>query len=242
MSGSRPLIGLGAGIERARSGPWDSVATMLPRSYALAVQAAGAVALLLPPDATVAESPDDLLDTLDGLILAGGGADVGPDRYGAAAHPNTDARSPERDEFELALARRALERDLPLLGVCRGMQVLNVALGGTLAQHLPDTVGDTRHNHTPGQFADHEVQLEPGSLAARVAGGERVAVKSHHHQGVDLLGDGLRATGWSIGDDVLEAVELPDRRFALGLLWHPEEDPESSVVGSFVAEVGSVRA
>jgi putative glutamine amidotransferase len=122
------------------------------------------------------------------------------------------------------------------------MQVLNVALGGTLAQHLPDTVGDTRHNHTPGQFADHEVRLEPGSLAARVAGGERVAVKSHHHQGVDLLGDGLRATGWSIGDDVLEAVELPDRRFALGLLWHPEEDPESSVVGSFVAEVGSVRA
>ncbi len=138
---------------------------MLPRSYATAVQAAGGLALLLPPDQVVAEAPDPLLDRLDALILAGG-SDVDPATYGAAPHPETGGTWPERDRFEVALARGALEREMPLLGVCRGMQIVNVALGGTLVQHLPDALGSDEHRHTPGAFADHEVRLEPGSLAA----------------------------------------------------------------------------
>ena len=113
---------------------------------------------------------------------------------------------------------------MPVLGVCRGMEILNVALGGTLVQHLPDTVGSNEHRHTPGAFGDHEVRLEPDSLAARAAGAERLAVRSHHHQGVDELGEGLVASGWSVSDDVVEAIELPGHRFALGVLWHPEEE------------------
>ncbi len=165
---SRCAIGICAALERARWGPWEDTVTMLPRSYATAVQAAGGLALLLPPDQAVAEAPDPLLDRLDALILAGG-SDVDPATYGAAPHPETGGTWPERDRFEVALARGALERDMPLLGVCRGMQIVNVALGGTLVQHLPDTLGGDEHRHTPGAFADHEVRLEPGSLAAGAA-------------------------------------------------------------------------
>lgn len=206
---------------------------MLPRSYDTAVQAAGALALLLPPDETVAEAPDPLLDRLDGLILAGG-SDLDPPTYGAAPHPQTGGARPERDRFELALARRALERDMPLLGVCRGMEILNIALGGTLVQHLPEAVGSDEHRRVPGAFGEHEVRLAPGSLAAAAAGGERLVVKSHHHQGVGELGDGLVPSGWSVSDDLVEAIELPGRRFALCVLWHPEEDDRSRVIASLV--------
>jgi putative glutamine amidotransferase len=234
-------IGVCAALERARWGPWDDTVTMLPRSYATAVQAAGGMALLLPPDEAVTDAPDPLLDRIDALILAGG-SDLDPAAYGSARHPETSDAWPERDRFELALARRALERDMPLLGVCRGMEVLNVALGGTLVQHLPDTVGSNEHRHTPGAFGDHEVRLEPDSLAARAAKAERLAVRSHHHQGVDQLGEGLVASGWSVSDDVVEAIELPGHRFALGVLWHPEEDDDGGVIASLVeaarSEVG----
>jgi putative glutamine amidotransferase len=235
-------IGICAALERVRWGPWEDTVTMLPRSYATAVQAAGGMALLLPPDEAAVETPDPLLERVDALIL-GGGSDVDPATYGAARHPEMSDTWPERDRFELALARRALERDMPLLGVCRGMEILNVALGGTLVQHLPDTVGSNEHRHTPGAFGDHEVRLEPGSLAARAAGAERLAVRSHHHQGVDELGEGLVASGWSVSDDVVEAIELPSgHRFALGVLWHPEEGDESGVIASLVeaarSEVG----
>jgi putative glutamine amidotransferase len=231
-------IGICAALERARWGPWEDTVTMLPRSYATAVQAAGGLALLLPPDQAVAEAPDPLLDRLDALILAGG-SDVDPATYGAAPHPQTGGTWPERDRFEVALARGALERDMPLLGVCRGMQIVNVALGGTLAQHLPDTLGGDQHRHTPGAFADHAVRLKPGSLAAAVAAADPaddyvVAVKSHHHQGLDELGEGLVASGWSVSDDLVEAIELPGHRFALCVLWHPEEDQESGVIASLV--------
>jgi putative glutamine amidotransferase len=230
---TRPVIGIATGLEEASWGAWTLLCNVSPRSYSLSVQAAGGMALLLPPDDAAAERPDDMLDRLDGLMLAGG-SDVDAGSYGARPHRETSGSRPERDRFELALAHRALEREMPVLGVCRGMQVLNVACGGTLVQHLPELVGSERHRHTAGAFGDHEVRLEPRTLAARAVGAERTTVKSHHHQGVDELGEGLVASGWAIDDDVVEAIELPGRRYGLGVLWHPEEDERSRVVASLV--------
>ena len=235
---SRHAIALCAPVERARWGPWETDAIVLPHSYALSVLAAGALPLLVAPDEQAAESPDDVLDRVDALLLAGG-VDLDPRSYGAEPDRHTSDTTPERDGFEIALARRALERDMPVLGICRGMQLLNVACGGTLEQHLPDRLGHEEHRHTPGAYADHEVSLEPGSLAARAAGTERCAVKSHHHQGVAELGEGLVASGHSLPDGVIEAVEHPDHRFALGVLWHPEEDRSSRVIAALAEEVRS---
>ena len=206
---------------------------MVQRTYAAAVQEAGALALVLPPDESAEQEPDPLLDRIDGLILAGG-TDVDPVSYGAQRHRDTGATCPERDRFEIALARRAIQRGLPVLGACRGMQILNVALGGTLHQHLPDLTGSELHRRTPGSFADHPVRLQEGSLAARAVGAEHALVKSHHHQGVARLGEGLAATAWSVGDDVTEAIELPGDRYVLGVLWHPEEDEANRVIASLV--------
>lgn len=223
-------------MEEACWGPWRVVCHLTPCSYSQAVQRAGGVALLLPPDERMTEEPDALLDILDGLMLAGG-SDVDARSYGATPHPETEGtRRPERDRFEITLARRALKRDLPLLAICRGMQVLNVAGGGTLTQHLPETIGHDAHRHTPGVFSDHSVRLEPASLAARAVGTQSTAVKSHHHQGLDKVGAGLVASGWSDGDGVVEAIENPERRFALGVLWHPEEDQRSRVIAALVEE------
>jgi putative glutamine amidotransferase len=228
-----PTIGICAAIERVRRDPWDEVVTMVQRTYPAAVQRAGGIALVLPPDEAALDTPDPFLDRVDALLLAGG-ADVDPATYGSTRHPKTGSTWPERDRFEVALIGRALERAMPVLGVCRGMQIVNVALGGTLVQHLDDVIGSDRHRHTPGAFGDHEVRLAAGSLAARTAGAERLVVKSHHHQGVDSLGGGLIPTGWSVEDELVEAIELPDHRFALGVLWHPEEDVASRVIGSLV--------
>ncbi|MEJ7789022.1 MAG: gamma-glutamyl-gamma-aminobutyrate hydrolase family protein [Thermoleophilaceae bacterium] len=227
------VVGILSAVEKVRWGAWEETVVMVPRSYARSVQDAGALAVLLPPDDVVAEAPDAMLDRLDAIVLAGG-SDVDPTSYGARPHPETKGTWPERDRFELGVVHRALEREIPVLGICRGMQMLNVAAGGTIAQHLPDVLGHSDHRHTPGTYGDHSVRLEPGSLAEEAAGAERLAVKSHHHQGADELGEGVVATGWSETDGVIEAIELPACRFALGVLWHPEEDIQSRVVGSLV--------
>jgi putative glutamine amidotransferase len=150
---------------------------------------------------------------------------------------------PERDTFEIALARRAMERDLPMLGICRGMQLMNVAQGGTLHQHLPDTHGHHEHRRVLGTFdgADHDVRLAAGSLAARAAGEELHGTKSHHHQGVDRVGEGLEVTGWSAIDDLPEAIEMPGRRFALAVQWHPEVDETSRLIAALVEEAAQAR-
>jgi putative glutamine amidotransferase len=230
VSGERPVIGICAAIETAKWAAWEVVVNLSPRTYSLAVQRAGGVALILPADDVIAESPDELLDLVDGLILAGG-SDIDPGSYGARPEPETRGTWPERDRFEIALGTRALERDMPVLGICRGMEMINVIQGGTLKQHL----GLELHRHTPGVFTDHRVRLEPGSLAERVVGAEHTEVKSAHHQGLDVVGEGVVVSGHA-DDGVVEAIELPDRSFAVGVLWHPEEDERSRVVGALVEE------
>ena len=211
----RPVIGICASVERARWTYWDEEAAVLSMNYVRQVQEAGGIAILLAPD----PHPEELLRLLDGLLLTGG-ADIGD--------------VPERDAFELAIAAAALEADVPVLGVCRGMQVMNVARGGTLIEHLPDKVGHEDHRLTPGAFGDHDVRLQQGSLAQRVAREAVHPTKSHHHQGVDAVGEGLEVTGWATVDDLPEAIEDPTKRFALGVQWHPEADETSPVIAALV--------
>ena len=235
----RPLIGVCAAVETATFGVWkDEPATLLPLSYARAIHGAGGMMALLPPDRRATEDPADLLDRLDALVL-GGGADIDAESQGVEAHPETVGTNPDRDNFEIALARAALERGLPLLGVCRGMQVLNVACGGTLDQHLPERLGHDRHRPLPGTWAEHDVRIEPGSLAARATGTEHLTVKSHHHQGVDAVPDSLAATAWATDDQTVEAIESADGEFALGVLWHPEEDANDRVIPTLVSTASS---
>ena len=238
----RPTVGICAGLEHASWGVWGRNAVLLPHEYLTALQRAGALALMIPPDERLVDDPDEVLDLLDGLVLAGG-ADIDPSAYGAPPHPETSGTVPERDGPELALARRAVERDMPVLGICRGMQLLNVAYGGTLLQHVPDLVGDDEHRRNPGSFegSDHDVRLTPGSLAARAAAEEVHVTKSHHHQAIEVVGEGLDVTGWSTLDDLPEAIEDPCRRFVLGVQWHPEADDASQVIAALVAEADAYR-
>jgi putative glutamine amidotransferase len=238
----RPVIGLCAALERAQWSVWDQQAALLPRSYITAVQQAGGLAVMLVPDPELVAEPEEALRLIDGLMLTGG-ADIDPSSYGAARHPETVDTVPERDEFEIALARAAIERDLPVLGICRGMQLINVACGGTLLQHLPERFGHHEHRRVVGSFdgADHDVLLEEGSLAALAAGELRHATKSHHHQGVEELGEGLVVSGSATLDGLAEAIERPDRRFVLGVQWHPEADTASRVIEAFVSAAARER-
>jgi len=231
---ARPLIGVCAAVEQASFGVWkDEPAVLLPLSYARAIHGAGGMMAMLPPDRRASEDPAELLDRLDALVL-GGGADIDPEVQGAEPHPETVGSNPDRDRFEIALAVGALERGIPLLGVCRGMQVLNVACGGTLDQHIPERLGHDRHRPIPGTWAEHEVRIEPGSVAASAAGAERLTVKSHHHQGLDRIAETLTPSAWATDDDTVEAIESSDGEFVLGVLWHPEEDPEDHVIPKLV--------
>jgi putative glutamine amidotransferase len=242
MSERRAAIGICTALARARWGVWERDAALLAVEYISAIQRAGGLALMLPPDDHFEQDPDEVLDLLDGLILAGGN-DIDPGCYGAEAHPETLHLVPERDHAELALTRRAVARDLPVLGICRGMQLINVAFGGTLSQHLPEELGHEEHRRTPGSFddADHDVRLTPDSLAARAAGELLHGTKSHHHQGVEAIGAGLEVTGHSVLDDLPEAIEAPDRRFVLGVQWHPEADERSRIVGALVEHAAEFR-
>ena len=243
MPDSRPVIAVLTQITDASYGVWSQPSVVLPAGYVTELQRAGAIAIALSPDGYLVDHPDELLDRIDGVILSGGG-DLDPATYGAQRHPETALVSPERDAFELALTRRAVERDLPVLGVCRGMQVLNVAFGGTLLQHLPEHFGHAAHRRVAGSFdgADHDVRLTDGSLAARAAGGLQHGTKSHHHQGIDQVGEGLVATGIASLDQLVEALELPERRFVLGVQWHPEADERSRVIGALARAAEQARS
>lgn len=235
----RPLIGVCAAVEKASFGVWkDEPAALLPLSYARAIHGAGGMMAMLPPDRRASEDPNELLDRIDGLVL-GGGADIDADSQGVEAHPETIGTNPDRDRFEIALAQRALERGIALLGVCRGMQILNLACGGTLDQHLPERLGHDRHRPVPGVWAEHDVRIEPGSLAAAAAGTELLTVKSHHHQGVDSVPDPLSPSAWATDDDSVEAIESADGEFVLGVLWHPEEDLQDRVIPTLVERARS---
>lgn len=225
-----PRIGATTYREPAQWGVWDEPADLLPATYAAAVRSAGAVALLLPP--APVEHAASALDAIHGLLIAGG-ADVEPARYGADRDARTGAARADRDEWELALVRAALDRDVPVLAVCRGMQILNVALGGDLVQHLPDAVGSELHCPTVGEHGRHAVDLADGTLLAGVFGG-RAEVATYHHQAVGRLGTGLVATGWA-EDGVVEAVELPSRGWVVGVQWHPEAHAGENLFAAFVA-------
>jgi putative glutamine amidotransferase len=233
----RPVVGITTYVEPARWGYWDLEAALIPSDYVNAVQQAGGRPLLVPP---VEDGIEETLEALDGIVFTGG-SDIDPVEYGAEAHPETFGVRPERDRAELALLTAALERDMPVLGICRGIQVLNVARGGDLDQHLPDVVGHERHKHNPpGIFADHEVAIEPGTKLASLLGGAH-GVKSHHHQGLRQLGEGLVEAARA-DDGTVEAIEDPNRRFALGVLWHPEAGDNMRLFEALVQEAAAYRA
>jgi putative glutamine amidotransferase len=200
-------------------------------SYVSAVQRTGSIALILPIDA---RAPEALLERIDGLMLIGG-ADIDPASYGEARDPATEATYPERDAFELALMRGAIEREMPVLGICRGMQLINVAFGGTLIQDLTGPDGSNAHRKSLGSFdgTDHEVELDPGSLVSTACAEQLHVARCHHHQGVDRVGEGLTVSGRAVIDGLPEAIEASDGRWLLGVQWHPEADERSRLFGDF---------
>lgn len=220
-----PLIGITTYLERAQTGVWDVPAAFLPKLYLDAVTDAGGIAVLLPPQPVSPEIARSVLAALDGLIVSGG-ADVDPARYGQSPHPRTGAPRTDRDAWEDALLTEAIAAELPFLGICRGAQLLNVALGGTLVQHLPDVVGTERYQPGPAVFGEGEVTIERGSRLAALVGGEAepsLPVHFYHHQALDDVADGLTVTARS-ADGVIEAVELETVPFGLGVQWHPEQN------------------
>ena len=214
----RPLIGLTTYRERAKTLVWDTEVALLHNVYVDSVARAGGIPVLLPPQE---HGADEVIESLDALVLTGG-SDVDPARYQQQPHQHTTVVRPWRDDWELRLLERALAADLPVLGVCRGTQLLNVALGGTLNQHIPETVGHQRHCPSPGVFGETRVTLHAGSVPAGLLGPE-VNVACYHHQAIDKVAPGLEVAGWS-DDGTVEAVEMPGRRFVLGVQWHPEQD------------------
>jgi gamma-glutamyl-gamma-aminobutyrate hydrolase PuuD len=222
-------------IEPASWGHWNLEAALVPYDYVRALERAGARALLVPPSE---DGVEETLDALDGLLFSGGN-DVDPEAYGAEAHPETNGLRPERDRGELALLQGALARDMPVLAVCRGFQVLNVARGGDLVQHLPEVVGDEKHRQVKGVFSEHGVRVDDDSRLGSVLG-DRAPVKSHHHQGVGRVGEGLREVAWA-DDGTIEGLEDPARRFAVGVLWHPEAGEDLKLFEALVAEARAYR-
>jgi putative glutamine amidotransferase len=229
----RPVIGLTTYAEETRFGLQDTFAAVLPLAYVHAVHSTGGRAVLITPD----DPDEDILDRIDGIIFAGG-SDVDPALYGEAPHPTTNVK-PERDTAEMLLLRAALARDLPLLGICRGMQLMAVAFGGRLHQHLPDVLGHTGHRPTSGpKFGEHPVRLVAGTMCHKILG-EEVTVNSFHHQGIADPGR-LTVAGWSPEDELIEAAEDPSRSFAIGVQWHPEDTNDFRVFAA-LAEAAAER-
>ena len=232
---AKPIIGITTYLVPAAWGAWNMEAALVPADYVRAVSSAGGVPVLIPPGS----SPPETLDLVDALVFSGG-SDLDPSLYAAEAHPETNGVVRERDEFELELMRAALERDVPMLAICRGSQVLNVALGGDLEQHVPDRVGTELHREVPGVFSEHDVSVVDGTRLASVLG-DRHDVKSHHHQGFGALGAGLREAARA-PDGTLEALEDPSRRFTVGVLWHPEAGEDRALFEALVAEAAAYRS
>jgi putative glutamine amidotransferase len=231
----RPMIGITSYAEEVRMGVWVEDAAVIPLAYVRAVEHAGGRPLVVPP---VENAVEETLDALDGVIFSGGG-DLDPSLYGAEPHSETDEPKPWRDAPELRLIEAAIRRDMPMLAICRGSQLLNVVRGGDLVQHLPELVGHERHKHEPGAFSDHDVKVAPDSRLGRLLG-EHTPVKSHHHQGMGRIGEGLREVAWA-DDGVVEGLEDPSRRFALGVLWHPEEGDDFALFKGLVEEARRYR-
>ena len=232
-----PVIGLTTYLEQAKQGVWDVQAAFLPHVYFDAVSASGGVAVLLPPQPNPELAASVVLDGLDGLILTGG-KDVQPELYGAERHPLTDDPRPDRDDWELALFRGADERRIPVLAICRGFQLVNVARGGTLHQHLPEHSGTADHLPVPGTFGRVPVTVAADSRLAEAVG-SRVEVHCHHHQAIDRLGDDVRAVAWA-ADGTVEGIELTGDVFAVGVQWHPEEDGmDRRLFAALVGEAGT---
>ena len=232
----RPVIGITSYAQDARWGVWHLPAALIPLAYVEAVEAAGGRAVLIPPSEV---GIDETLDALDAVIFSGG-SDVDPGLYGAEPHPETDVPHSHRDAGELALLHAALERDIPTLAICRGFQLLNVARGGDLIQHLPEEVGDGVHKDVPGEFTHQPVEVKPGTRLAAIVG-EGPHVTSHHHQAVGRIGDGLVQTAWA-DDGTLEALEDPSRRFVVGVQWHPEAGEDRALFEALVEEARAYRA
>ena len=233
---ARPLIGITTYVTPAKWSYWELDAALIPVEYVRAVERAGGRALLVPPSE---DGVEETLGALDGLVFSGG-SDLDPELYDQEPHEETFGIHEERDRAELALLEAALQRDMPVLAICRGSQVLNVARGGDVVQHLPDVVGDEKHKHTPGAFADHAVKVEAGTRLESLLG-DQAPVKSHHHQGIGRIGEGLRVAAHA-EDGTVEAVEDPGRRFAVGVLWHPEAGDDARLFEELVREASQYRA
>ena len=231
----RPLIGITTDVAVASYRAWEEESVLVPSDYVRAVERAGGRPLLVPPSE---EDVEETLDVLDAVIFSGG-SDLDPATYGQEPHPETNGVIEARDLAELAMLEAALARDMPVLAVCRGSQVLNVALGGDLVQHLPDVVGHDDHKHTPGAYADHDVTLDAETRLGRLLGWH-APVKSHHHQGFGRLGSGLQESAFA-EDGTVEAVEDPSRRFALGVLWHPAAGEDMRLFEALVEEARRYR-
>jgi putative glutamine amidotransferase len=231
----RPLIGITSYAEEIRWGVWTEEAALVPLAYVRAVEEAGGRPLVVPPSG---DGVEETLAALDGVVFSGGG-DLDPELYGAEPHDETDVPRQERDAAELHLLEAALERDMPVLAICRGSQLLNVARGGDLVQHLPEEVGHEQHRHEPGSFSEHNVKVAADSRLGGLLG-DRAPVKSHHHQGYGRIGSGLREVAWA-EDGVVEGLEDADKRFALGVLWHPEEGEDFVLFKGLVDEARRYR-
>jgi putative glutamine amidotransferase len=226
-----PLIGITANLEPARWGDWVREAALLPVAYQRAIERARAVPVLVPP--SVRGTVPILIERLDALIFSGG-SDVDPSLYGEEPHDETGAPQPQRDRFEFALMRAAIDADLPFLAIGRGMQALNVVREGSLIQHLPDVVGGHAHLPAPGRLGRHSVQISVTSVLGKTLG-DYAEVASGHHQAVRRLGKGLSTVAWA-DDQVIEAIELQGHRFGIGVQWHPEESDDPRLIEALVAE------